>query len=151
MRSRDRVACAILCVLAGCLLAAPVGRAAPVPKRPKPPRELTADVLEGRWRVDWGYFEGGWIEFTWNGCYRAKYRPDDDERHAGYWEVSPDGWTLTLHEWDGWLHEQRGCHRVEFSPDGWPALDGVSGAEFSAYPAARPMFMRVRLSERAKP
>jgi len=150
MFTRDRASYAILCALA----AAAVLTAAPVPKslKARPPAELTAGVLEGRWKADWGVFTGGWIEFNWNGTYTAKHDKDCDQEVFGYWAVK-DGWTVELAEYPAGVKLESGpaCYVLHLRPDGWPALDGWFGCEFYHDGVPAVMDTPVRLSGREAP
>lgn len=151
MLTRDRASYAILCVLAGAVL----GAAAPVPKslKPRPPAELTADVLEGRWRADWGVFAGGWVEFNWNGTYTAKHDKDADGEVFGYWAVK-DGWKLEMAEYPAGvkIDGDPACYVLHLRASGWPALDGTFGEEFySQHGVPDAMPTPVRLSGRVRP
>lgn len=153
MFTRDRASYAILCVLA----AAAVSAAAPVPKslKARPPAELTADVLEGRWRVDWGLFEGGWIEFYGNGSYAAKYHADAEAavEFLGFWEVKA-GWGLLLTEYK-WFDPTATPVKYDLlmTGRGWPDLCGTVGSADFHHDGFVPaeMAFEVKLSGRKAP
>lgn len=86
--------------LLGCVVVAVVFFGFIVPKlrgapTPAPPR-LSAELLVGRWRYDYGLMTGGWIEFARDGSYVSSHDPDRGPQHVGTWRV--DGGALVLTE-----------------------------------------------------
>lgn len=118
MPKRDRLTCAILCVVVVCLgfvLGGCQGgaTAAPVPKALKTPPRLTAALLCGKWDYGWGLCQGkgGWVQFDADGNYGSQVE-EGGTFYFGTWEL--DGDRLTLRERAQFGGCQPGQHEVVF-------------------------------------
>lgn len=71
-----------------------VAKSAPVPP---PPKELTTELMAGRWEYDYGELRGGSITFNRDGTYEATHGPNFAKLMLGTWKIE-DGFTLVLTE-----------------------------------------------------
>lgn len=99
--------------------------AAPVPPAPK---QLTAEMMVGRWAYHWNYYPDGTIWLHADKSYSAHHVPGGRHVYHGTWTV--EGGTLTLTEWvfDTEWNANSGpmTYVYEFAAKDYPNLSGTS-------------------------
>ena len=100
--------------------------AAPVPKQPPKPPELTAEQITGGWELEWGAWGRGVVAFNTDGSYVCTKTPESEDVWYGRWELG--GGVLTITEW---VHDRQRdtisgpvTHKVLFDPKTAPEFIG---------------------------
>lgn len=124
---RPPLAALVLAALAASLFVSlpRVAHSAPVPP---PPKELTAEMMTGRWDYEWNQHPNGTLWLHADGSYTARHAPGARHICHGTWAVA--GGTLTLTEWvfdTEWSADSGPATYVyEFKARDYPRLKGTS-------------------------